>query len=345
MFAIMEASGVQALHIAQDTHSGLQAIVAIHNTHLGPALGGCRYLPYADTESAIADAARLAKGMSYKAALAGLAFGGGKVVVIRPAHVPDRAALFEALGRFIETLNGRYITAVDSGTSTADMDCIAQQTRFVTSTTAAGNPAPHTALGVYAGIRASALARLGSDDLQGLRIVIQGLGQVGFALAEQLAAEGAELLVCDLDSGREQLAVEQLGARVINGAELFSTPCDIFAPCGLGAVLNPQSVAQLHCAVVAGSANNQLSAPEVAELLEARGILYAPDYVINAGGLIHVALRYQGAEPAQITAQLARIGLRLTDIFAHAQAEKRSPARVADLLAERLLARGNQPSG
>lgn len=337
MFAMMESAGLETLHLAHDPHSGLQAIIAIHSTHLGPALGGCRYLPYPDTESAVRDAMRLARGMSYKAALAGLEQGGGKAVIIRPAHVENRAALFEAFGRMIESLCGRYITAMDSGTSSADMDCIAQHTRHVTSTTAAGDPSPHTAMGVYAGIRASAWSRLGSDDLHGLRVSIQGLGNVGFALAEQLSAAGVELFVSDLDPGRVQLAVEQLGARAVANDALISTPCDIFAPCGLGGVLDARTVGQLHCAAVAGAANNPLSSLEVADELEARGILYAPDYVINSGGLIYVALQHRGESLPAITAHLSRIGVRLTEIFAHAQADKRSPARVADALAERLL--------
>jgi leucine dehydrogenase len=275
--------------------------------------------------------------MSYKAALAGLEQGGGKAVIIRPPHVDSRGALFEAFGRMIESLGGRYITAVDSGTSSADMDCIAQQTNHVTSTTSAGDPSPHTAMGVYAGIRATALARLGSDDLQGLRVAVQGLGNVGYALAEQLAADGVELFVSDLDPGRVQLAVEQLGARPVSSEELFSTPCDILSPCGLGGVLNSQTVSELHCASVAGAANNQLANAAVADELEARGILYAPDYVINSGGLIYVALKHRGEELPAITAHLAKIGRRLTEIYAHAQADKRSPARVADALAERLL--------
>lgn len=337
MFGIMEATRLESLHVTQDPVTGLQAIIAMHSTRLGPALGGCRYLTYSDTRSAVADAARLAQSMSYKAALAGLPFGGGKAVILRPAHVPNRGALFEAFGRFIETLNGRYITAVDSGTKSEDMDCIAQYTQHVTSTRSAGDPSPHTAMGVFAGIRASAMARLGSDDLQGLRIAVQGLGQVGYALAEQLAAAGAELLVSDLDPGRVLLAVEQLGAQAVRHETLAATPCDIFVPCGLGGVLDQATVAHLHCAVVAGAANNQLASPEVAELLEARGILYAPDYVINSGGLIYVALQHQGAELPAITAHLARIGQRLTDIYAQAQAQNRSPARVAAQQAEALL--------
>ncbi|MBT9529051.1 MAG: Glu/Leu/Phe/Val dehydrogenase, partial [Pseudomonas sp.] len=334
MFGIMEATRLESLHVAQDPATGLQAIIALHSTRLGPALGGCRYLTYSDSHSAVADAARLAQSMSYKAALAGLPFGGGKAVILRPAHVPNRGALFEAFGRFIETLNGRYITAVDSGTKSEDMDCIAQYTQHVTSTRSAGDPSPHTAMGVFAGIRASAMARLGSDDLQGLRIAVQGLGQVGYALAEQLAAAGAELLVSDLDPGRVLLAVEQLGAQAVRHEELAATPCDIFVPCGLGGVLDQATVAHLHCAVVAGAANNQLASPEVAELLEARGILYAPDYVINSGGLIYVALQHQGAELPAITAHLSRIGQRLTAIYAQAQAQNRSPARVAAQQAE-----------
>ena len=337
MFSMMQAARLEALHLAEDPASGLKAVIAIHNTRFGPALGGCRYLAYADEQSAIADAIRLAQGMSYKAALAGIDHGGGKAVIIRPAHVPSRAALFEAFGRFIETLNGRYISAIDSGTSSADMDCIAQHTSHVTSTTQEGDPSPHTALGVFAGIRATAQARLGSDDLEGLRVALQGLGNVGFALTEALHAAGAELLVSDLDAGRVQLAVEQLGAHPVSSDALLGTPCDILAPCGLGGVLNAQTVAHLRCAAVAGAANNQLASPEVADQLEARGILYAPDYVLNAGGLIYVALRHRGEALPAITAHLAQISRRLTEIYAHAQAEKRSPARVADYLAERLL--------
>lgn len=337
MFAAMEAARLEALHLVQDPASGLRAVIAIHSTRLGPALGGCRYLQYGDERSAIEDAIRLARSMSYKAALAGLEQGGGKAVILREPHVQNRAALFEAFGRFIETLGGRYITATDSGTSSIDMDCIARHTQHVTSTSEQGDPSPHTAMGVFTGIRATAMARLGNDDLDGLRVAIQGLGSVGFALAEALHAAGAELLVSDLDGGRVQLAVEQLGAHPVACEALLTTPCDILAPCGLGGVLDMQTVAHLRCAAVAGAANNQLASPDVAESLEARGILYAPDYVINAGGLIHVALRHRGEPPSAVTAHLTRIRQRLTEIYAHAQADKRSPARVADQLAERLL--------
>lgn len=337
MFDMMEATRLEKLHLAFDPATGLRAIIAIHSSRLGPALGGCRYLPYATDESAVRDAARLAQGMSYKAALAGLRQGGGKAVILRAPHVDNRGALFEAFGRFIESLRGTYITAVDSGTSSADMDCIAQHTEHVTSTTSGGDPSPHTALGVFAGIRASAKARLGSDDLDGLRVAVQGLGHVGYALCEHLAAAGAEVLVSDLDGGKVQLAVEQLGAQPIASEALLTTPCDILAPCGLGGVLTSSVVAQLRCAAVAGGANNQLAHADVADELETRGILYAPDYVINSGGLIYVSLQHQGEPLSAITAHLANIATRLTEIYAHAQADHRSPARVADMLAERIL--------
>lgn len=339
MFALMHSTRLESLHLSIDPVTGLKAVIAIHNSHLGPALGGCRYLAYPNDESAVTDAVLLAQSMSYKAALAGLTMGGANAVIMRPAHVENRAALFEAFGRCIEQLDGRYITAIDSGTSVADMDCIAQYTRHVTSTTASGDPSPHTAMGVFSGIRTTAMARLGSDNLEGLRVAIQGLGNVGFALAEQLHAAGAELLVSDIDPGKVQLAMEQLGAHPIANDALLSTPCDILAPCGLGAVLNSHSVAQLRCAAVAGSANAQLTTLQVADQLENRGILYAPDYVINSGGLIYAALQHGGAELPTITAHLTKIGVRLTEVFAHAQAEKRSPARVANELAERLLYR------
>ncbi|CAM3039043.1 Leu/Phe/Val dehydrogenase [Pseudomonas floridensis] len=337
MFALMQQSHAEALHLVCDPESGLKAVIAIHNSRSGPALGGCRYLTYTDEESAVEDAIQLAKSMSYKSALAGLPFGGGKAVIMRPAQLFDRQALFEAFGRFVETLQGRYITAVDSGTSSLDMDCIARSTRHVTSTSEEGDPSICTAKGMLTGIRATAVARLGSDNLEGLRIAIQGLGHVGYPLAGLLHAAGAELLVSDLDSDKVQRAMTQFHAHPVACEALLSTPCDILVPCGLGQVLNCKSVAQLRCAAVAGAANNQLTSLQVADQLEARGILYAPDYVINSGGLIYVALKHRGEEQSTIDRHLSRIGMRLTEVFAHSQAEKRSPARIADALAERLL--------
>lgn len=337
MFALMQHTRSESVHLAFDQATGLRAVIAIHDSRAGPAIGGCRYLAYPDEQTAIGDAIRLAQAMSYKAALAGLPIGGGKAVIMRGAHVENRGQLFEAFGRFIESLEGRYITAIDSGTSAADMDCIAQSTGYVTSTTAAGDPAPYTAMGVFAGIRSAAMARLGTDDLHGLRVAVQGLGKVGYSLAAQLHAAGVELLVSDLDQGKVQLAIEEWGARPVASEALLGTPCDIFAPCGLGGILTRQSVGQLRCAAIAGAANSQLTGLPVADQLEARGILYAPDYIINAGGLIYVTLNHHGEPPSAVTPRLAGISARLTEVFAHAQAEKRSPARVAEQLAERLV--------
>ncbi|AIR89552.1 Leu/Phe/Val dehydrogenase [Pseudomonas cremoricolorata] len=337
MFALMQSTRAHALHLWSDPSTGLRAVVAIHSEQLGPAFGGCRYLPYADDESAISDALHLARNMSYKAALAGLPLGGAKAVILRSPHVENRAALFEAFGRFVDTLQGRLVVAVDSGTSTVDMDCIARSTVHVSSTTAGGDPAPYAAMGVFAGLRATAQARLGSSNLEGLRVALQGLGNVGFALAEQLHAAGAELLVSDLDPGRVRLAVERFNAWPVAHDAVLSTPCDIFTPCGVGPVLSAHSVMQLRCAAVAGAANQQLTGLPVADQLESRGILYAPDTVINSGGLIYVALSHHGQAVEAITEHLARIPSRLTEVFAHAQAENRSPARVAQVLAERLL--------
>ncbi|WP_312934115.1 Glu/Leu/Phe/Val dehydrogenase dimerization domain-containing protein [Pseudomonas sp.] len=337
MFALMHATRTQSLHLWQDPDTGLRAVAAIHSEQLGPAMGGCRYLPYADDEAAITDALHLAQAMSYKAALAGLPVGGGKAVILRSAQVENRAAMFEAFGRFIESLRGRLVIAVDSGTSLADMDCIARSTAHVSSTSATGDPSPFAAQGVFAGLRATAHARLGSSNLEGLRVAVQGLGNVGYALAERLHAAGAELLVSDLDADRVRRAVEQLNAWPVAHDALLSTPCDLFVPCGVGPVLNAQSVMQLRCAAVAGSANNPLTTLQVADQLQSRGILYAPDTIINAGGLIYVALAHHGEASGDISAHLSRIPTRLTEVFAHAQAENRSPARVALMLAERML--------
>ncbi|MEE4663412.1 Glu/Leu/Phe/Val dehydrogenase dimerization domain-containing protein [Pseudomonas alliivorans] len=337
MFALMQESRAESLHLVCDPDAGLKAVIAIHSSRLGPALGGCRYLTYPDEESAVEDAIQLARSMSYKSALAGLPLGGGKAVIMRAAQRVDRSVLFEAFGRFVESLQGRYITAVDSGTSSVDMDCVALSTRHVTSTSEVGDPSISTAMGMFTGIRATAMARLGSDNLEGLRVAIQGLGHVGYPLAALLHAAGAELLVSDLDSDKVQRAMTQFEAHPIACEALLSTPCDILAPCGLGHVLNCKSVAQLRCAAVAGAANNQLTSLQVADQLEARGILYAPDYVINSGGLIYVALKHRGEEQGTIDRHLSRIGVRLTEVFAHSQAEKRSPARIAAALAERLL--------
>lgn len=337
MFAAMRAERMQALHLFTDPMTGLEAIIAIHNTRLGPALGGSRYQPYDSLDAALADAMRLARGMSYKAALAGLQHGGGKAVIIRKPHVENRAALFEAFGRCVESLRGGYITAVDSGTSSQDMDCIAQETRHVTSTSQAGDPSGHTALGVLSGIRTVARHRLGQDSLAGVRVTVQGLGNVGYALVELLVAEGADVLVADIDPGRVRLVIDEMGVHPVALDAVYEAPCDVFAPCGLGGVLTCAHIDQLRCAAVAGAANNQLAEPGAADRLDSRGILYAPDYVINAGGLLHVALTHQSVPASSIAERVSAIGHRLATIFEQSEAEGRPPSLIADRQAEAIL--------
>ncbi|MBD1550833.1 Glu/Leu/Phe/Val dehydrogenase family protein [Pseudomonas typographi] len=337
MFALMQDARVQNLQVIVDPASGLRAVVAIHGGRYSQAVGGCRFLHYSDEASAIAEAVRLAEIMSFKAALAGLDVGGAQAVIMRNAPIENRATLFEAFGCFVERMGGAYVAAIDSGTSTEDMDCVAVHTQHVTCTRGTGDTSRPTAEGVFCGIRAAALARLGSSDLQGLRVGVQGLGHIGYTLANLLHGAGAELLASDVDPGRVQLAIEQFDARPVAAERMACTPCDIFVPCSISTVLTAQAVGHLRCAAVAGCANGQLANLTVADQLEARGILYAPDYVINAGGLIHAALSHRGEGLAQVSQYLEGIGKRLTGIFAQAQAQHRSPARVAQEMAERLV--------
>lgn len=327
------------LHIHHHEASGLNAIIAIHNTRFGPALGGCRCLHYPDPDTAITDAIRLAEGMSYKAALAGLPQGGGKAVIVLPPPLTqiDRPRLFRAFGDLVESLGGRYITAVDSGTELEDLDRVAERTAHVVGTASDGNdPSPMTAIGVLEGIRTAVQHRLGRSQLGGLRVTIQGAGHVGSHLARGLTAAGARLLISDNQPQRAEALARELGAEVIPVGAVYDSDCDVFAPCALGAVLNPDSIARLRCQVVAGSANNQLACPACADLLHKRGILYAPDYVINAGGLIQVSLAHLHRQ-REIPAQVNRIAHTLADIFLRATREDLPTALIADRLAHARL--------
>lgn len=337
MFRQMQSSGAQALHLVQDPRSGLQAIIAVQPGQRGPALAGCSYLPWEDEYQALQRTLQRARSMSYRTALAGLPFSGGHAWLRRPAHVRSRAELFEAFGRVLDELSGRVVGIADEGSSCADMDCLAQYTRYVGGISAQGEPALHGALGVFAAIRATAMARLGSDDLSGLRVAVHGLDDLGWALAAQLAAAGVELLVSDADAGRLELAQDELGARVLESEVLLASPCDLLVPCSGQGLLDSRRVAGLRCAAVAGAVDGLLAAPELAEDLEARGILLAPDFVINIGALLHAALHYLGEPASRLTAELAQIGLRLTDIYAQAQAHNCSPTRIAVARAEALL--------
>ncbi|TRW17910.1 Leu/Phe/Val dehydrogenase [Glacieibacterium frigidum] len=343
LFDAADYDAHEAVHFASDAASGLQAIIAVHSTHLGPAAGGCRWWTYADDAAALTDALRLSRGMSYKNAMAGLPMGGGKAVILKGA--PKTEEMLEAFGSAIDGLGGRYVTAEDVGMSDADMTVIARRTRHVSGLpvaggAAGGNPGPSTAEGVFVGMRAAVRHKLGRD-LAGTHVAVQGLGSVGHALVRKLAAAGAKLSVADIDEARAARVADEVGATLVDNAAIMTVAADVFSPNALGAILTEFSIARLDVAVVAGAANNQLATPADGARVAARGILYAPDYVINAGGIINVATEYLGSgDAAGVAAQIARIEGRLADIFAEADASGRATDAVADAMARKLIGRG-----
>ncbi|MCM3566677.1 branched-chain amino acid dehydrogenase [Neobacillus mesonae] len=293
IFKYLEKYDYEQLVFCQDKQSGLKAIIAIHDTTLGPALGGTRMWTYPSEEAAIEDALRLARGMTYKNAAAGLNLGGGKTVIIGNPRKDKNEAMFRAFGRYIQGLNGRYITAEDVGTAVSDMDLIHEETDYVTGISPAfgssGNPSPVTAYGVYRGMKAAAKEAFGSDTLEGKKIAVQGIGNVAYTLCQYLHKEGAHLIVTDINKEAVNRAVEEFGAKAVNPDEIYGVECDIYAPCALGAVINDGTIPQLKAKVIAGSANNQLKDTKHGDIIHEMGIVYAPDYVINAGGVINVA--------------------------------------------------------
>jgi len=308
----------------KDKKSGLQAIIAVHNTSLGPSLGGCRMWQYADSADALNDVLRLSKGMTYKAAMANLKLGGGKSVIIGNPHTDKTPEMMAAMGRFVNSAQGAYITAEDSGISIDDLNIVSEHTKHVAGThsrysfhggEADGNPAPATAYGVFVGLKNAVKYKLGTD-LKGLRVAIQGLGHVGYRLGQHLKAEGAELIVTDIYEHQLHRAESELGATIVKPDEIISQDVDVFAPCALGAVLNERSIEQLKCQVVAGAANNQLAKEEHGQVVKDKGILYAPDYVLNAGGIIDIYHQNQEDSSAEaLKAHLESIGDTLTAIF------------------------------
>ena len=331
------------VHFKLDKGTGLRAIVAIHDTRMGPALGGCRFIPYDTDEDALVDALRLARGMTYKAALAGLAHGGGKSVIMRPKHAFDRVALFRAFGKFLEDLRGHYITAEDSGTGLEDMEVIRTVTKNVTgidpSHGGSGDPSPFTALGVRRGIEAAVKHELGKDSLAGIHVAVQGVGHVGYYLCKELHAAGAKLTVADMDPLKAERATREFGAGVAPIDSIAGVACDVFAPCALGAGLNDATIPSLKAKIVAGAANNQLAEPRHGDDLHARGILYAPDYAINAGGLINVAQEVLGYDAGASHAKTLRIYDTMYEIFERAKRLNAPTYRVADILVEEKLAK------
>jgi len=329
------------LHMDVDPELGLRAIVAVHNLNLGPAIGGCRFIEYDSSDAAIRDAMRLARGMTYKAALAGLDHGGGKAVLMRPSSLGEeqRERIFEEFGGFVDALDGNYITCEDSGTTVGDMNVIKDQTDHVLGYAkdegGSGDPSPVTAYGVRRGIEAAADFKFGSPDLSGIHVAIQGVGSVGYYLARELDELGAELTVTDVDEEAIVRCEEEFGAERVSPEAIFEVDCDIFAPCALGAVLNDDTIPRLECDVVAGASNNQLKDESRHDNdLRERGILYAPDYAINAGGLINVAEEFTGYDRDAAIEKTEGIYGTMLEIFERADREEDTTANVADRIAE-----------
>jgi leucine dehydrogenase len=317
---------------------GYKGIIAIHNSVLGPALGGTRFWNYASDEEAFVDALRLSRGMTYKAAVAGLNLGGGKSVIVGDPKTTRREEIFRAHGRFVETLKGRYITAEDVGTSVDDMEFVAMETEHVTGRHGtSGDPSPVTAYGVYRGIKAAAHAKFGSDDLNGRTVSVQGVGHVGYYLCQNLAAEGAQLIVTDIDQERVQRVVQEFGARAVAPNDIYGADAEIYAPSALGATINDETIPQLKAQIVAGAANNVLAEARHGDALHQRGILYAPDYVINAGGLINVCGELNGWSAERSMRKAGDIYATLIQIFDLAEAEGVPTYVAADRIAERRI--------
>jgi len=330
------------VHFCLDKATQLKAIVAIHDSRLGPALGGCRFIEYDTDEAAYIDALRLARGMTYKAALAGLAHGGGKSVIIRPKSRFDRVALFRAFGRFIEDLRGHYITAEDSGTGLEDMEIVRTVTKHVTgidpSHGGSGDPSPFTALGVRRGIEACVKFKLGKNDLQGVHVAVQGVGHVGYHLCKELHQAGAKLTVADVDPHKTERAKREFGAAIAPLDKIAHVECDVFAPCALGAGINDDTVPHLRAPIVAGAANNQLAEPRHGNDLHERGILYAPDYAINAGGLVNVAQEVLGYDAKAARERTLKIYDTIYEICDRSRKLAAPTYKVADIMVEEKLA-------
>jgi leucine dehydrogenase len=332
-----------------DPHSGLRAIIAVHDTRLGPALGGCRIHPYADEEAALADVLRLSRGMTLKSALAGLPLGGGKSVIIAdPARDKTRALLL-AMGEFIDSLGGCYIGAEDAGSSVADMAVMAERTCHVAGLPSeqfgSGDPSPATAHGVFTGIRAALAHRFGTPDPRGIRVAILGVGNVGERLARLLHMAGARLFVADVDERRVARVCDETGARPLSVEGFWGADVDVLSPCALGGGLNPVTVPRIRAAIVAGSANNQLASEAMGDLLRERGVLYAPDFAINAGGVIAIHYQRSGGSWGAAMQHVERIGDTLSELFVRAEREQCSTALLAERLACERLGRPPQPDG
>jgi leucine dehydrogenase len=359
VFSHREFDNHQQIAFFNDKKTGLKAIIAVHNTNLGPALGGCRMWPYATDEEALTDVLRLSRGMTYKSALANLKLGGGKAVIVGDPRTEKSDDLLYAMGDFIEGLGGRYITAEDSGTSVPDILKMGQRTSYISGVDKAsnhgGDPSPSTAYGVFVSIREAVTYKLERANLEGLKVAIQGLGNVGYRLAEYLHKAGAELYVTDIVQANVDRAVNELNAISVAGDQIFSLDVDVFAPCALGAAINDQSIEQLKAPIVAGAANNQLATTAHGQILHDRGVLYAPDYVVNAGGIVDVYYQRKMLSAdysvenyaTDLASKVEGIGETLKEIFVRSEAENIPTFVVADRVAEERFTSANnqwQPS-
>ena len=344
LFGLPDQAPHERVLLAADEVTGLKAIVAVHSTARGPAFGGCRFWSYDNELAAMNDALRLSQGMSLKNALADLPFGGGKAVIIKPAEIKDRAALFAAFGRAVQSLDGAYITAEDVGTTTADMLGMQAVTRYVSGIPRAGSfggdPSPKTAWGVFVSIEAGVKAVMGRNNLEGVRVALQGLGAVGWHLAEFLHKAGAKLVVADVDAAKVERARAQFGATAVSINDILSADVDVLAPCALGASLNERSIPTLQARIVCGAANNQLATTSDGDTLQERGICYLPDYLVNAGGIISVAREFRGeGEEMAVMAEVGRIADRVTELLERVKRSGETPARAADAWARAKLVR------
>lgn len=338
----------EGVHLICDPQSGLKAVIAIHSTKLGPAAGGVRFWHYADSAAAVTDALRLSRGMSFKNAMAGLPLGGGKGVVLAPERgVTISEAQLLAFGDAVESLGGRYVTAEDVGMSEDRMKVIATRTRHVSGLPveggeAGGDPGPFTALGIYLGVKAAAKCALGADSMAGVHVAVQGVGSVGGGLARRLAADGAKLTLADVNADKAAALAQELGADVVAADAILQVSADVISPNALGAILTEETIRTLDCKVVAGGANNQLATRADGDRIHARGILYAPDYVINAGGIINVGLEYLGkGDRAEVEARIARIPDRLNEVWDESERTGAPASEVADTIAKRLIGQGS----
>ena len=340
IFYDLNSYGHEQVSYFYDKESGLRAIIGVHSTVLGPSLGGCRMWKYNDEQEAVRDVLRLSRGMTYKAALAGLNLGGGKAVIIGDSRTDKSPELLRAFGRAVEAMGGRYITAEDVGMSVSDIDTIREETSYAVGGSnegGSGDPSVMTAFGVFQGMKAALKFAGMGEKLEGVRVAIQGVGHVGYHLCSYLSAAGAKLIITDIYPNQVENIVKEFGAEVVAPDKIHTVDCDIFAPCALGAILNSTTIPQLKCKIVAGSANNQLETDKDGFDLFSRGIIYAPDYAINSGGLINVAAELDGYNQERVLAKVSKVYNTIQEVLDRSKERNIPPHEAADGLAEQRL--------